>query len=345
MTKMMYSLSTGMPPIGRVGRAAVASPRCAAAASSPRSAPAARRAGARDDVLHRAQLAARLVAGPAPARGRPAGARPSARSSESCSSRPRRSRLSTVVSPRISCSSSSSRASRRWRSPARLLERRGLAHLGEHEQQDDRAEAAADAVEKRQAEDLERAAARAASWPVRSTASSASRGSRMRASRRRSIAIGSPSIGNSTMLTGTPRGSSSSARVEQRSRSRPETVLRPGGGALGRQAVREQDDVVGRRVHRLRRGEGVVQAGAARRAPSGAASRSPCRARRRPSRRSHTPCVPGDDRPGRRVEGVELELRVARQLRRQPVHRLHRLAPLARAHPRLRREQLAAARR
>ena len=50
---------------------------------------------------------------------------------------------------------------------------------------------------------------------------------------------------------------------------------------------------------------------------------------------------PGQHRARPRVEDVDLELRLARHLGGEPVHRLHRLAPLARAQPRLGREQLA----
>ena len=102
----------------------------------------------------------------------------------------------------------------------RPLERRRLPHLVEDEEQDDRPEAAAHHVEERQAEDLERP-------PLPPPHGQALEGVMreprlaMASFQKAVVAIGSPSMGKRMTLTGTPRGSSSSARSKWRRRSLP----------------------------------------------------------------------------------------------------------------------------
>ena len=75
-------------------------------------------------------------------------------SSVSCSMRARSSRSSTIARPRMSNSSFSHLHDLLLEVLLRLLELDRLAELVQHQQQDDRAEAAADAVEERHAEGL-----------------------------------------------------------------------------------------------------------------------------------------------------------------------------------------------
>ena len=256
------------------------------------------------------------------------------RSSETCCSRPRRSRLRTVVSPRIDRELLLEPGEEPREVLLRPLERRRLPHLVEDEEQDDRPEAAAHHVEERQAEDLERP-------PLPPPHGQALDGVMkeprlaMASFQKAGVAMGSPSIGKRMTLTGTPRGSSSSARSKWRRRSLPETVRRPGGVLpLGGQPVGQQDDVVRRRAHRLRRREGVEEARAPvrRRLAEG---HDRLVHRRAVLRGEPHPVGPRQDRPRPRVEDVQLELRLARHLGGEPVHRPDGVPPLARPQPRL----------
>src|SRR5262249_26100505 len=96
--------------------------------------------------------------------------------------------------------------------------------FGEHEQQDDRAEAAADAVEERQAEDLDLAALQlhGQSFEGMSRMPSVRRAS----CQKRCAAGRSPFMGSSTMSTGTDSGNSPTASSNRRARPFASMYLR-----------------------------------------------------------------------------------------------------------------------
>ncbi len=214
MMKMMYSLSTGRPPIGVLRRAPVL------------------RA---EHLLHflgqlllrRDELALELVRDlgvlrrwPGTGRGRRSGRRAAARASASpptaAARASVRSRFRISVCAADLVAAPAAAASRRpSRSCARLLERLRLAELAQHEQQDDRAERAADRVEERHAEHFEVARA------TRRFMASPSPGIRneplvRRASVQNAPARhGSPSIGIRITLTGTPVGILAERALEQ----------------------------------------------------------------------------------------------------------------------------------
>ena len=203
MMKMTYSLSTGTPPIA--SRPAVAGTASRAAASSRRSAVCCAETSWPSSVV--GDLGFLLRAWYLP---RTAHRSPRSRASlQLVLGHVDLARLEFAIQylgrPRISSSSSCivEHASRQVH--ARLLERLGLAVLAQHEQQDDRAERAADRVQEGHAEDVEFATARAASWPVL-------RGIRNEPCVRRASAqnapgaCGSPSIGIRMTFIGMPVG-------------------------------------------------------------------------------------------------------------------------------------------
>ena len=166
MMKMMYSLSTGRPPIGESSLRRYCAPSsrfissvrsCCAETSWPSM-----------SFCTSASLARGLVLAAHASSGRRAAARSSAAPRRAGCCRALSSRFSTSLVPRISTSSCCSFSSCALQVLARLLDDHRLADLGQHEQQDHRAEAAADRVEEREAEHLDVAPAepRAASWPV-----------------------------------------------------------------------------------------------------------------------------------------------------------------------------------
>ena len=179
----------------------------------------------------------------------------------------------------------------------RALERRRLPHLVEDEEQDDRPEAAAHHVEEREAEHLERSPLPPSHGQALDGVMNDPRVA-MASFQKAGVAMGSPSMGKRMTLTGTPRGSSSSARSKWRRRSLPETVRRPGGAApwVGSPSVSRMM-LSGGGLMRLRRGEGVEEAGAPVRRRLAERRRPPCPASCGRFASSHTPSVPAQDRP------------------------------------------------
>ena len=123
------------------------------------------------------------------------------------------------------------------------------------------------------------------------------------------------------------------ARSKSRRRSLPETVRAAGrGAALGGEAVRDQEDVVGWRIRSARGGrERILEAGAAL-GRGGERRLTRARSSNGPGARasSHVPSVPGRTARAWTSNGVELEPRFARELGAKPVRRAQGPPPACR---------------
>jgi len=181
---------------------------------------------------------------------------------------------------------------------AALLEHRGLADRGQHHQQDDGAETAADAVEERQAEYLHFAALahQGQSFAGMSSVPSVTRERCQNGAR----PAGRPPWATARSRSARARGAATPPSSKRRNPLAGIHVApHPRGLALGRQAVGDQHDLVGLRAQSPRGRKCVVEAGAvggrASRAPASRARALPRRAREQPPARAAAPGVESQD--------------------------------------------------